>query len=72
MHSIQLKVHDSLYDQFLLFVGKFDKSKLQIISDLDDASETRAYLTQELHDMDKGGARFLSQDEFEQRLDSVV
>lgn len=72
MYTIQLKISDKVYDKFIWLLSKFTKEEIEIVSDSADFSSTKTYLKGELHDMESGKAKFVSQQEFENRLDEIV
>ncbi len=72
MHTIQLKVNDSVYDKLMWLLGKFSKEEVEVISDNDEFISQREYLIQELNEIDSGNATFLELNEVEQRLEKVI
>ena len=72
MHTIQLKISEKVYDRFLWLLGKFNKDEIEIINDNNDFLSTRNYLQKELEEIQSSSSKFLSQDEFENRLDQII
>lgn len=72
MHTIQLKINDKVYDRFLWLLSKFNKEEVEIISDNQDFITTQKYLHKELKEIENESASFLSQNEFENRLDDII
>jgi len=72
MHTIRLKVNDSVYDKLMWLLSKFSKEEVEVISDNDEFISQREYLTQELNEMNSGNATFLELNEVEQRLEKVI
>ena len=72
MHTIRLKISDKVYDKFLWLLSKFNKEEVEIISDNQDFLTTQIYLHKELEEIQNDSASFLSQDEFENRLDEII
>lgn len=79
MHTIHLNVHDSVYDHFMKFLGKFKNNEIDIVSkDVierprnSEFERIKAELQNELNEMDSGRAVFISQDEFEKRLNECI
>ncbi len=72
MRTIQLKIHDKVYDRILWLLSKFNKEEVEIISEDQDFAATQEYLQKELKDIESGKATFYSQDEIDNRLDQVI
>jgi len=71
MRTLQLKINDKVYDKFLWLLSKFSKEEIEIISDDKDFLKTREYLQNELDEIQNGSAKFISQSEFENRIDRI-
>lgn len=72
MRTLQLKINDKIYDKLLLLLSKFSKDEVEIITDYDVFTTTQNYLKEELEDIESRKAKFISQNELEQRLDSII
>lgn len=72
MHTIQLKISDKVYDKFIWLLSKFNKDEIEIVSEQNDFNATKEYLHQELAEIDKGNANFISQADFENRLNEII
>jgi len=72
MHTIKLKIDDTVYDKLIWLLGKFNKEEVEIILEETTFLETKKYLDSELHDILTNKANFLSENETEQRLDSLI
>ncbi len=72
MHTLQLKINDKVYERFLWLLSKFNKEEVEIISEDQDFDLTKEYLQRELDEIQIGNAKFISQQEFESRLDQIV
>ena len=72
MRTIQLKIHDKVYDRILWLLSKFNKEEVEIISDDQDFAANQKYLQKELSEIESGKATFYSQDEIDNRLDQVI
>lgn len=72
MYTIQLKISDKVYDKFIWLLSKFNKEEIEIVSESSDFTATKNYLHKELNEIENGKARFLSQQEFEKRLNEIV
>ncbi|WP_340112510.1 hypothetical protein [Maribellus mangrovi] len=72
MRTLQLKINDKVYEKFLWLLSKFSKEEIEIISDDTAFLETKEYLQSELDEIQEGQAKFISQSEFENRIDSII
>ncbi len=72
MRTLQLKINDKVYEKFLWLLSKFSKEEIEIISDDTAFLETQEYLQSELDEIQEGQAKFISQSEFENRIDSII
>ena len=72
MHTIQLKISEKVYDKFIWLLSKFNKEEVEIVSDSSDFIATKNYLHKELSEIESGKATFISQQEFENRLNGIV
>lgn len=72
MRTIQLKIHDKVYDRILWLLSKFNKEEVEIISDDQDFAANQKYLQKELKEIESGKATFYSHDELDKRLDQVI
>jgi hypothetical protein len=72
MHTIQLKINDSIYDKFLQLIGKFKKDEIEIISDETEFATTKEYLQKEYYDIVAEKAVFYSIDEVDAELDELI
>jgi len=72
MRTLQLKINDKVYEKFLWLLSKFSKDEIEIISDDHVFLETKEYLQNELVEIKEGKAKFISQREFENRLDNIT
>lgn len=72
MHTIQLKINDSVYDKFIGLLGKFKKDEIEIISNDAEFEATKAYLHKEYNEILAEKATFYSIDEVEKELDDII
>lgn len=72
MYTIQLKISDKVYDKFIWLLSKFNKDEIEIVSEQNDFNSTKEYLHQELTEIEKGNANFISQTDFENRLNEII
>ncbi len=72
MHTVRLKVHDSIYEKLIWLLGKFSKDEVEIIPDNADFAENKKYLEGELNEIQDGRALFMELNEAEQRLENHI
>ncbi|MCT4697552.1 tRNA pseudouridine synthase A [Tenacibaculum haliotis] len=72
MYTIQLKINEKVYDKFIWLLSKFNKEEIEIVSESSDFIATKNYLQKELSEIESGKATFISQQEFENRLNGIV
>ncbi|AOR27588.1 hypothetical protein FORMB_05350 [Formosa sp. Hel1_33_131] len=72
MYTIQLKISDKVYDKFIWLLSKFNKEEIEIVSESSDFTWTKEYLNNELNEIKNGKATFISQEDFEKRLNEIV
>lgn len=72
MHTLKLKIDDKVYDQLIGLLGRFTKDEVEIIMEENEVQETKKYLQEELDNMISGKATFLSVNETEQRLETLI
>ena len=72
MHTVRLKVNDSVYEKLIWLLGKFSKDEVEIISENSDFAKNKKYLEDELNEMQEGKAHFLELNEVEQRLENII
>lgn len=72
MHTIQLKINDSVYERLLNLLSQFKKEEVEIISNDTEFETNKAYLQKEYADIVAEGTVFYSQEEFEAELDKVI
>lgn len=69
MRNVQLKINDKVYDRFLLLLSKFNSDEVEIVNEDQDFVSAQSFLRKELDEIQSGNAKFVSQSEFENRLD---
>ncbi|WP_341226957.1 tRNA pseudouridine synthase A [uncultured Arcticibacterium sp.] len=72
MRTLQLRINDKVYDRFLWLLSKFNKEEIEIVNENQDFVSTQSYLQKELEEIESGKAKFISQTEFEDRLNEVI
>ncbi|MGB0880866.1 MAG: tRNA pseudouridine synthase A [Polaribacter sp.] len=72
MYIIQLKISEKVYDKFIWLLSKFNKEEVEIVNESSDFRATKNYLQKELNEIENGKASFMSQQEFENRLNEIA
>ena len=72
MRTIQLKINEKVYDKFIWLLSKFTKDEIEIVSDSSDFKTSQDYLSKELNEIESGKANFISQQNFEDRLNEII
>lgn len=72
MHTIKLKISDSIYDKVIGLLGKFDKSELEIIQDDKNYSENKQYLEAELKTVKEGKAKYVSMNQLNENVEKTL
>ena len=72
MHTIKLKINDTVYDRLIWLLNKFTKDEVEIIIEETNFSETKKYLEAELDEIIGNKAAFLTLNETEQILENLI
>jgi len=72
MHTIKLKINDTVYDKLIWLLNKFTKEEVEIIIEESNFSETKKYLETELDEIIGNKAAFLTLNETEQILENLI
>jgi hypothetical protein len=72
MHTVRLKVNDSVYDKLLGLLSKCNKDEVEIISETFDFKQNQSYFSNELDEILTTKARFIEVEEAEQRLENII
>lgn len=72
MHTIKLKINDTVYDRLIWLLNKFTKDEVEIIIEESNFSETKKYLEAELDEIIGNKAAFLTLNETEQILENLI
>ena len=72
MHTIQLKISDKVYDKFIWLLNKFSKDEVEIVENDSNFYANKRYIENQLKEINEGRATYLSQEEFEKRLDDII
>ena len=51
MHTIQLKIKDTVYEKFLTLISKFNKDEIEVLSENSNFISAQQYLQEELNDI---------------------
>ena len=70
MQTITIRVHDSVYDKVKSLLAKFTKEEVEMVED--KKSEIKAYLQEELDDINSGTAHFVSEEEAIRQTDAYI
>jgi len=71
MHTITLKIDNSIYDRLMQVLDKFSKDELQVIEGDSSFEADRRYLVAELEEIKQGRAKFVSIEEAEAELEAL-
>lgn len=79
MHTLQLNIHDSVYEHFINYLGKFKNNEIKIVSESPEPqfvdhnfSANQKYLKQALEDAENGKNPSYTMEEFEVMMDKVL
>jgi DNA-binding transcriptional regulator WhiA len=73
MHTIILKINDSIYEKLLSQLNKYKKSELEIIiDDQNDLIKNKRYLEAELEEIKTGKSSFMGLEDLNDRLEKVI
>jgi uncharacterized protein YpiB (UPF0302 family) len=78
MHTIQLNIQDSVYANFMKFVGTFKNHEIEVLSEqnIDKKSPKFLKVQKELQDtlgrIERGESKLLTQAEFEESLNKII
>ena len=72
MHTIQLKISDKVYDKFIWLLNKFSKDEVEIVENDSNFYANKQYIENQLKEINEGRATYLTQEEFEKRLDDII
>lgn len=72
MKTIKLNINDSIYNEVINLLSKYNKEDIEIISEDLKNSEIKKYLDNELEDIDSGNASFMSADEVDNILNDTL
>lgn len=72
MHSVRLKISDSIYERLMGVLSTFNKNDLKIEVEDTNYLENKKYLEKELDEVKEGKAKFYTAEELEERLENVI
>lgn len=72
MHSVRLKISDSIYERLMGVLNTFNKNDLKIEVEDTNYLENKKYLEKELDEVKEGKAKFYTAEELEERLENVI
>jgi hypothetical protein len=78
MHTIQLNIHDSVYANFMKYIGTFNNNEVELLSEnkIDKTSPAFLKVQKELQDtldrIERGEGIFHSIEEVEASLDKII
>ncbi len=72
MHTLKLKIHDTVFDKFMKIIDQFGKDEIEIITEKDEFSSVKKYLQSELNEIVSEKAVFYSFDETNKKLDKII
>ena len=72
MKTVQLKIHEKVYDQVMALLKKFSKDEVELNVLGPDYEADYEYLSSELRKLDSGKAIFNTVEELEQILESLI
>jgi hypothetical protein len=72
MHTVKLRISDTVFEKFMWFLSKFKKSEIEIINEDEEMTKIKKYLDTELKEMAAGNAKFIELDEFESNLNEGI
>ncbi|MCD4790125.1 MAG: hypothetical protein K8R37_09020 [Bacteroidales bacterium] len=72
MHTIRLRVNDKIYANIMWFLGRFNKSEIELITENNEYLSIQSYLKEELNEVKEGKAKYYSIEEVEHSLEEVI
>jgi phage terminase large subunit len=72
MRTIKLLISDDAYDKFMKLLNKFSKEQVKIVAEKESFQNTKAYLNEELREMNEGKASWHTLEEAEKKLDDEI
>jgi len=72
MHTIRLRIHDSVYSKIMWLLKRFNKNGIEVIKENEEFISIQDYLKKELETIDNGTAEFLSLEQLDKELESTI
>lgn len=72
MQTIKLRIHESVYNQLMWLLKRFNRNEIEIISETDEFISVQDYLTEELQKIEAGEAEFINLDQLDSELESTI
>ena len=72
MQTLRLNINDSVYERFLVYLQKFDKSQIEVINENKEFRANQKYLRSELDDIDNGKAEFVTLDDLDSSINELI
>lgn len=70
MPTVKIKISPKIFNQVLAYLKHFKKEELEFVIDDDFYAENKAYLTEELKEVQEGKASYLTMEELELELNT--
>ena len=72
MQTIRLRINNKVYNHLLWFLRRFTKEEIQVIEETDQFVSVQEYLSKELQRIEDGNANFMSIDDLDDELESII
>lgn len=72
MQTIKLRIHESVYNQLMWLLKRFNKNEIEVISETDEFISVQEYLNEELKTIEAGDAEFINLDQLNRELESTI
>ncbi|MFW5758206.1 MAG: tRNA pseudouridine synthase A [Bacteroidota bacterium] len=72
MQTIRLRVNDSIFQQLMWFLKRFDKNEIEVINENEEYLSIQEYLKKELENIENETADFISFNQLDEELESTI
>ena len=72
MQTVKIRIHESVYNQFMWLLKRFSKNEIEVIKETDEFISVQEYLTEELKTIETGEAEFINLDQLNRELESTI
>jgi len=72
MHTLRLQVNDKIYNQLMVFLGRFNHDEIEVIVENEDFKNIQTYLHKELVEIETGNADSIDIDELDASLEQTI